>query len=122
MMFRSIESDDASSTVTTTCQESQDSATESESDAEEEGFVSENDLEIMGEESHTVEEAGNTNSTGAASGGTETPAKKAEVMLTPEHQAFVHKFKPAASKMDKPRKSQLGHISGRGASTTKLSF
>jgi hypothetical protein len=64
-----------------------------------------------------VEEAGNTNSTCAASGGTETPAKKAEVMQTPEHQAFVHKFKPAVSKMDKPRKSQLGHISGRGAST-----
>ena len=81
--------------------------------------MSENDLEIMGEESHTVEEAGNTNSTDASSGGTETPAKKAEVMLTPEHQAFVHKFKPAVSKMDKPRKLQLGHISGRGASTTK---
>ena len=66
--------------------------------------MSENDLEITGQDSHTVEETGNTNSTGAASGRTETPAKKAEVMLTPEHQAFVHKFRPA-SKIDKPRKS-----------------
>ncbi len=78
--------------------------------------MSENDLEITGEESHTVEEAGNTDSTCAASGGTETPAKKAEVMLTPEHESF-HKFRPVASKIDKPRISQLGHISGRGAST-----
>jgi hypothetical protein len=36
--------------------ESKDSATESESDADEEAYVSENDLEITGEQSHTVEE------------------------------------------------------------------
>jgi hypothetical protein len=42
--------------------EAKDSATESESNAEEGGYVSKNDLEITGEPSHTVEEAGKTNS------------------------------------------------------------
>ncbi len=43
--------------------EAKDSATEpgSESNAEEGGHVSENDLEITGEPSHTVEEPGKTN-------------------------------------------------------------
>ena len=45
-----------------------DSTIESESDAEEEDDVSEN--EILGEQSDTVDVAGNTNSTVAASGGT----------------------------------------------------
>ena len=55
--------------------ESKDLDTESESDAEEETYVSENGLETTGEWSNTVEEDGNTNSTGAASGRTEGPVK-----------------------------------------------
>ena len=49
---------------------------------EEDGFLSENDLEITGEQSHTVELAGNTSSTDTASGGNKAPAKKAKIMLT----------------------------------------
>ena len=37
-------------------------AKESESDVEEEAYVSQNDLKISGEQSHTVEEGGDTNS------------------------------------------------------------
>jgi hypothetical protein len=77
--------------------------------------VSENDLEIPGEQSHTVHVAGNTSSTGAASGGTGAPAKKAKIMLTEKQQAFVKMFQPAASKIDKPRKIEVRHILGRGA-------
>jgi len=63
--------------------------------------------------------AGNTNSAGDPSGGTEAPAKKARIMLTEEEQAFAKKFQPAASKIDKARKIDLRHVSGRGASGKK---
>ena len=61
--------------------ESNDSVTECESDTEEEQHVSENDLEIPGEQSHTVG-TGNTNSTCTVSGRTEAPVEKAQIMLT----------------------------------------
>jgi hypothetical protein len=47
-----------------------------------------------------VEQAGNTNSIGTASRGTQEPAKKAKIMLTEKQQAFVKMFRPAASKID----------------------
>ena len=47
-----------------------------------------------------MEEAGNTNSTDSASGGTEAPAKKAKIIMTEQQQAFVKSFKPAASKIE----------------------
>ena len=78
--------------------------------------MSENDLEITGQDSHIVEETGNTNSTGAASGGTEAPAKKAQIMLTEKQQAFVKMFQSAASQIDKPRKIEVRHVLGRDAS------
>ena len=77
--------------------------------------MSENDLEITGEPSHTVEEPCTTNSTGAASGETEAPAKKAKIMLTEKQQAFVKMFQPAASKIDKPRNIEIRHVLGKGA-------
>ena len=78
--------------------------------------MSENDLEITGEPSHTVEEPCTTNSTGAASGGTEAPAKTAQIMLTEKQQAFVKMFELAASKIDKQRKIELRHFVRRFAS------
>ena len=57
--------------------ECKDSVTEGESDAEEEACVSENDFEMTGGQSHTVEEtviaheeAGNTSDKSAATGAT----------------------------------------------------
>jgi hypothetical protein len=83
---------------------------------------SQTDLEILGEQSDTTDVTGNTNSAGAASGGTGAPAKKAKIMLTEEEQTFAKKFQPAASKNDKPRRIDcidLRHVSGRGASLKK---
>ena len=42
--------------------------------------------------SHTVDVTGNTNSTGASSGGTETPVKKAKIILTEKEQTFASLF------------------------------
>jgi hypothetical protein len=55
--------------------ERKDLDTDSESDAEEETYVLENDLETTGEQSNTVEETGNTNSTDTVPGRTEAPTK-----------------------------------------------
>ena len=46
-----------------------------------------------------MEEAGNTTSTDAASGGTEAQAKKAKIMLTEQQQAFRTAFKSVVSKI-----------------------
>jgi hypothetical protein len=85
-------------------------AGEEEDGAEEYDDYSENDLEIVLEQSGTVDSAG------AASGGTESPAKKAKITLTEEEENFAKKFRPAASKIDKERKIPLRHVSGRGSS------
>ena len=68
--FRSIACDDGSQHV-----ECKDSTIEGESDAGEEAYVPENDFEITGEQSHTLEEtviaheeAGNTSGKSAATG------------------------------------------------------
>ena len=75
--------------------------------------VSENDLEIVGEQS------GTTDSTRTVSEGNEASVKKANIMLTEEEEKFAKQFQPAASKMDKPRKIALRHVSGRGVSMKK---
>ena len=95
--------------------ESNDSVTECESDTEEEQHVSENDLEIPGEQSHTVG-TGNTNSTCTVSGRTEAPVEKAQIMLTENQQTFVKMFQLAVSKIDKPWKIEVRHVLGRGVS------
>jgi hypothetical protein len=89
---------------------------ESVSDNDSEDDVSDNDLEILDEQSDTSDVAGDTNSTGGTSGGTETPAKKTKIMMTEQEHEFVKKFQPTASKTDKTRKVLLRHVSGRGAS------
>ncbi len=66
-----------------------------------------------------LEESGTADSTGAASGGTEVPAKKAKITLTEEEENFAKKFRPPASKIDKERKIPLRHVSGRGSSIKK---
>ena len=72
--------------------ESKDSVTESDIDTEEEECESENDLEILGEQSDTVDVTGNTNSTEDSSGGTETSVKKTKIILTENQQTFVKMF------------------------------
>ena len=69
-----------------------------EDGAEEDDDYSENDLEIV------LEQSGTADSAGAASGGTESPAKKAKITLTEEEENFAKKFRPVASKIDKERK------------------
>ena len=66
-----------------------------------------------------LEQSGTADSTGAASGGTEAPAKKAKITLTEEEENLAKQFRPAASKIDKERKIPLRHVSGRGSSTKK---
>ena len=61
----------------------------------------------------------NTNSTVDASGGTETPDKKTEIILTEEEERFAKKFHPDVSKIDKPCQIVLRHVSGRGVSMKK---
>ena len=56
---------------------------DSERGGEEDNNVSDNDLEILGEQS------GTTDSTGAASGGTEVPDKKTKITLTEEQETFA---------------------------------
>ena len=70
---------------------------DSERDAEEEDDASDNDLEILGEQSGTADA---TNSTCDSSGGTEAPAKKAKTMLTQDQETFAKMFSPASSKID----------------------
>ena len=65
------------------------------------------------------EQSGTADSTRAASGGNEAPAKKAKITLTEVQEAFAQQFKPAASKIDKTRKINLRHVSGRGGSMKK---
>ncbi len=84
-----------------------------EDGAEEDDDYSENDLEIVLEQSGTVDSAG------AASGGTESPVKKAKITLTEEEENFAKKFRPPASKIDKERIIPLRHVSGRGSSIKK---
>ena len=72
---------------------------DSERDAEEEDDASDNDLEILGEQSGTAD---TTNSTGDASGGTEAPAKKVKTILTQDQETFTKMFSTAQSKIDKP--------------------
>jgi hypothetical protein len=68
---------------------------DSEFDEEDEDYVSEHDLEVLGEQSGTVE------STGSVSGGTEAPVKKVKIILTEKEEKFAKQFKPASSKIDK---------------------
>ena len=77
--FRSIHCDDDTSTFRSGGEISFRSDNDSERDGEEEDDAFDNDLEILGEQSGTVDV---TNSTGDASGGTETPVKKSKTMLT----------------------------------------
>jgi len=84
-----------------------------EDGAEEDDDYSENDLDIV------LEQSGTADSAGAASGGTEAPAKKAKITLTEEEENCAKKFRPAASKIDKERKIPLRHVSGRGSSIKK---
>ena len=86
---------------------------DSERDGEDDDNVSDNDLEIVGEQSSTVD------SIRSESGGNEAPAKKAKIMLTEEEETFVKQFQPVASKRDKPRKIALRHVSDRGVSMKK---
>jgi hypothetical protein len=91
---------------------------EGERDGDEDGGKeddddSDNDLEIV------VEKSGTPDSTGASSGGTEVPTKKAKTMLTQEEETFAKKFQPPASKIEKTRKIDLRHVSGWGASLKK---
>ena len=72
--------------------------------------VSENDLEIVGAQSGTAD------SIHAESGGNEAPAKKDKIMLTEEEEKFSKQFQPVESKIDKPRKMVLRHVSDRGVS------
>ena len=58
-------------------------------------------------------------SSGPDDGGNETPVKKAKIILTEEEEKFDKQFHPVASKMDKPRKIDLRHVSGRGVSMKK---
>ena len=64
---------------------------DSERDGKEEDDTSDNDLEMLGEQSGTTDE---TNSTGDASGGTEAPAKKVKTMLTQDQETFAKMFLP----------------------------
>jgi hypothetical protein len=64
------------------------SENESECDGEEDDDDSDDDLEIVGEQSGTAD------STGASSGGTETPVKKAKITLTTEQEKFAKQFHP----------------------------
>ena len=89
------------------------SENEIERDGEEDDNDSDNDLQIVGEQSCTVD------STGASSAGTEAPAKKAKITLTEEQERFAKQFHPAASKIDQTRKIPTRHVSGRGASIKK---
>ena len=86
---------------------------DSERDGEDDDNVSENDLEIVGEQSGTAD------STRAASGGNEAPVEKTKIILTEEEEKFTEQFQHAASKMDKPRKIALRHVSDRGVSMKK---
>jgi hypothetical protein len=86
---------------------------ESECDREEVDDDSDDDLEIVGEQSGTAD------STGVSSAGTEAPAKKTKITLTAEQEEFAKKFHPAASKIDQPRKIPTQHVTGRGASMKK---
>ena len=86
---------------------------ESECDGEEDDHDSDNDLQIVGEQSCTAD------STGASSAGTEALAKKAKITLTEEQERFAKQFHPAASKIDRTRKITVRHVSGRGSSTKK---
>ena len=91
------------------------SGNDSERGGEEDNNVSDNDLKIVGEQSGTV------HSTGTASGGTESPAKKSKITFTEEQEAFAQQFKSASSKIDKTRKINLRHVSDRGGSMEKQS-
>ena len=73
---------------------------DSERDGEEEDDTSDNDLEILGEQSGTAD---TTNSTGDASGGTETPVKKTNTILTEDQETFAKMFLPDPSKIDQPQ-------------------
>ncbi len=70
---------------------SAESVSDNDSDGEEEDDVSDNDLEILGEQSGTED---TTNKTDDASGGTETTAKKAKIMMTEQEQTFVKELDP----------------------------
>ena len=66
-----------------------------EDGGEEDDEDSDNDLQIV------LEQSGTADSAGAASGGTESPAKKAKITLTEEEENFAKQFRPTASKIDK---------------------
>ena len=61
---------------------------DSERDGEDDDNVSENDLEIVGEQS------GIADSTRTASEGNEAPVKKAKIMMTEEEEKFAKQFQP----------------------------
>ena len=74
---------------------------DSEGDEEEDDNDSDNDLEIVSEQSGSVD------STDTASGGTEVSVKKTKIMLTEEQETFAKKFQPSTSKIEKTRKLTL---------------
>ena len=59
-----------------------------EDGAEEDDDYSDNDLEIV------LEQSGTADSTGAVSGGTKAPTKKAKITLTEEEENVAKKFRP----------------------------
>ena len=77
---------------------------DSERDGEEDDNVSENDLEIVGEQSCTPD------STGDSSAGSEVMVKKTKITLTEEQERFVKQCHPTVSKIDKERKIPLRHV------------
>ena len=70
---------------------------DSERDGEDDDNVSENDLEIVGEQS------GTTDSTHTTSGGNETSVKKVKITLTEDQEGFVQQFllRPKSTKRGK---------------------
>ena len=63
--------------------------------------MSENYLEILGEQSDTVDTVGNTNSTDDQRGGTEASDKKAKIMMTEKEQSFESLFIKVNDKMSR---------------------
>ena len=91
-------------TVPAPCTAESVSDNEGECDGEEDGGeeddeYSDNDSEIV------FEQSGTADSTDTVSGGTEAPAKKAKITLTEEEENFAKKFRPMRPKSIKSGKS-----------------
>jgi hypothetical protein len=86
---------------------------ESGRDGEEDDYDSDDDCQIV------LEQSGTADSTVASSAGTAAPAKKAKMTLTTEQEKFAKQFHPVVSKIDQPRKIPTRHVTGRGVSMKK---